>query len=68
MKGGGEDGTQFGKGNNDGISDESGRIVPGGQPVRGGWSLPVQEGNALQLDMDVVQTLKQKDPLRFTGK
>lgn len=36
------------------------RSLPGGQPVGGGRSLPVQEGNALQLDVDIIQTLKQE--------
>lgn len=35
-------------------TNTSSSILPGSQPVGGGRSLPVQEGNTLQLDVNVV--------------
>lgn len=44
-----------------GQSDES---SPGCQPMGGCRGLPVQEGHALQLDVDVVETLRAENDRR----
>lgn len=47
-------------GNASGLSEaftQSDEDSPGRQPMGGGGGLPVQEGDALQLDVDVIETL-----------
>lgn len=42
-----------------------GKLLPGCQPVGGTRSFPVQERNALELDVDIIEALKQKILITF---